>query len=158
MNKKAFIFSLFCLTALSWRAAGARAEGKGGDNPQQQAGAVQGRVAMSPDEFAKDFVETIDRTVGLESEQKPKVRAVLDNSYKRSEKNWKRKAELEAELEKIGAELGDEIRTMYEEIRALLTFEQREAFDEMRVKLRRKPAEDESTHEAAGGGGGGGQK
>ncbi|OIO08308.1 MAG: hypothetical protein AUJ52_08505 [Elusimicrobia bacterium CG1_02_63_36] len=153
MNRNPLFLALICLAAASLNVSAAGTQEKGGKPPPQESVTTQGRVDSSPEEFAKDFVETIGKRVGLEEGQKAKVRAVVDNSYKRNEKNWQRQAELLAELDAVGRELGKEIRTMYEEIRELLSHQQREAFDEMRVDLRRNPVKVEPSHEAAGGGG-----
>jgi len=137
MNRILVSFIVFCALA----APAVQAKDRGGRAAQQPsqgaaAGGGAGRITPTVESFSKEFLRALTEDVKLSEEQQKKIEAVMAKSHEKSKKNWERKSELEIELEQVGKALGSEIRVMYEGIRDLLSFEQRDRFDEIRVQMR----------------------
>jgi len=137
MNQIIVSLIVFCALAVP----SLQANTQGGATPEQNSmeGAAEGGkidIETNAATFSKEFLKSLAEEVHLNTSQQKKIKTVMDKSYEGSKAQWDRKAELEDELQKVGLVLGKEIRSMYEAIRSILSHEQRERFDEIRVGLR----------------------
>ena len=71
--------------------------------------------------LAKDFIERLDRELMLASEQHKRIQKILEESQKRNKELW----------EKIAPEIREEMKCSREEIREVLTANQRNRLDEL---------------------------
>lgn len=71
--------------------------------------------------LARDFLERLDRELKLQPEQHRRIQKILEESQKRNKEIW----------EKIEPEVREEMKCSREEIRGLLTSEQRKHLDEL---------------------------
>lgn len=81
--------------------------------------------------FPKDFLERLDRELKLTPDQHKQIDQVLDDGQKRTKEIWDR----------INPELREEMKKSREQIRDLLTPEQRTKFEDLMKARQPKPKE-----------------
>lgn len=91
-----------------------------------------------PPMLQEKYLEQLDRQLQLKDDQKKKIESVLKDSGPKLKKDWEELRKQREEMKKRAEEAQKRMREMQESIRAVLDDEQRERFDEMRMRQKHR--------------------
>ncbi|MFA5141190.1 MAG: hypothetical protein WC728_18370 [Elusimicrobiota bacterium] len=97
------------------------------------------RAKEGPPILSEEFVEHLRKSLKLDDKQRKEIGAVLDGVRPGLRRTWEEMKSLREKLEEAERDFHSAQRDAHERIREKLTYEQRERFDEMRMKMMRGP-------------------
>jgi len=92
-----------------------------------------------PPIVSEGFADRLGKELKLDEKQRKEVGAVLDDVRPGLRRTWEEMRSLREKLEQAERDFHSAQRDAHERIREKLTYEQRERFDEMRMKMLRGP-------------------
>lgn len=94
-----------------------------------------------PEIMGKDYHEFLGDHLKLDKEQRKKIKTILKDSQSGLQKRLKAIRKQREKMRKLKEQMDREIRSVHEKIREELTFDQKDRFDEMRLRGKRKRRE-----------------
>ncbi|MFC1679595.1 hypothetical protein ACFL2T_05235 [Elusimicrobiota bacterium] len=93
-------------------------------------------AAGPPQAISGDFIELMRNKLRLDDKQRKKVKAIADEANAKTERKLAEMRKLKKQLETLEKGINKEKREAFEKIRSELSYEQRETFDELRLRHR----------------------
>ncbi|MFH2202928.1 MAG: hypothetical protein ABIJ96_07425 [Elusimicrobiota bacterium] len=103
-------------------------------------GKEEGREGQKkqPEILSEKYLERLDKQLRLEDEQKKKIQAILKEATPGLKTNWQEAQKLQQRMKDLREKMQKLMRDTQEKIRTQLDAEQKDKYDELRVRMRQR--------------------